>query len=67
MDLRAPADADGRPLTWGEVRSLMAMGAGTAPNAGGAAAEVVEEAMIRYYALEKLDPTQRAFADRVLA
>ena len=40
---------------------------GTDPNAGGAVAEVVEEEVIRDYALEQLDQAQRAFADRVLA
>ena len=66
LDLRALADVDGRPLTWGGVRGLLANGAGAAYNAGGATAEVVEEEVVRDYALDKLAPTQRAFADRVL-
>ena len=57
----------GAPLTWGDVQRKLAKGAGTAPGETALAAAVVEEEVVRDFALDKLDPTQRVFADRVLA
>ena len=67
VDLRVPTDAEGRPLTWGDVQRQLAKGAGMASDESALAAAVVEEEVLRDFALEKLDPTQRVFADRVLA
>ena len=67
VDLRVPTDAEGRPLTWGDVQRQLAKGAGMASDESALAAAVVEEEVVRDFALEKLDPTQRVFADRVLA
>ena len=67
VDLRAPTDAEGRPLTWGDVQRQLAKGAGMASDESALTAAVVEEDVMRDFALEKLDPTQRVFADRVLA
>ena len=52
-------------LDWGEVKKKLAAGAGQDVDA--ALVPVDEEAVLGDYALNKLDPTQRAFADRVLA
>ena len=52
-------------LDWGEVKKKLAAGAGQDVDA--ALVPVDEEAVLGDYALDKLDPTQRAFADRVLA
>ena len=67
VDLRAPTDAEGRPLTWGDVQRQLAKGEGMASDERALTAAVVEEDVMRDFALEKLDPTQRVFADRVLA
>ena len=67
VDLRAPTDAEGRPLTWGDVQRQLAKGAGVASDESALTAAVVEEEVVRDFALEKFDPTQRVFADRVLA
>ena len=62
VDLRAPMDAEGHPLTWGDVQRLLAKGG----EENALTAAVVEEEVLRDFALDKLDPTQRVFADRVL-
>ena len=62
VDLRAPMDAEGRSLTWGDVQRLLAKG----DDGMAVTAVVVEEEVLRDFALDKLDPTQRVFADRVL-
>ena len=67
VDLRAPTDAAGRPLTWGDVQRQLAKGAGVASDESALTAAVVEEEVVRDFALEKLVSTQRVFADRVLA
>ena len=67
VDLRTPTDAEGRPLTWGDVQRQLAKGASVASGESALTAAVVEEVVVRDFALEKLDPTQRVFADRVLA
>ena len=45
----------------------MAKGAGVASDESALTAAVVEEEAVRDFALKKLDPTQRVFADRMLA
>ena len=67
VDLRVPTDAEGRPLSWDDVQRQFAKGAGMACDESALAAAVVEEEVLRDFALEKLDPTQRVFADRVLS
>ena len=62
VDLRAPMDAEGHPLTWGDVQRLLAKGG----EENALTAVVVEAEVLRDFALDKLDPTQRVFADRVL-
>jgi hypothetical protein len=71
VDLRAPTDEiTGAPLTWGDVQRQLAKGASLASDESGltAAAKLnkLEELVIQS-PLERLDPTQRVFADRVLA
>jgi hypothetical protein len=51
-------------LDWGEVEKKLAKGAGAGAGAEGQPLD--EATVLRDYALDKLDPTQRAFADRVL-
>ena len=53
-------------MTWGDVQRQLAKGAGTASNETTHTA-VLEEEVLRDFAFDKLDPTQRVFADRVLA
>ena len=67
VDLRAPTDAEGRPLTWGDVQRQLAKGAGVASDESALTDAVVEEEVLRELALDNLDPTHRVFADRVLA
>ena len=67
VDLRAPKDAEGRPLSWDDVQRQLAKGAGTASDESAPASAVVEEEVVRDFALDKLDPTQQVFANRVLA
>ena len=67
IDLRALKDAEGCSLNWGDVRRQMARGAGLASDESAVTAAVVEEEVMRDFALDKLDPTQRVFADRGLA
>ena len=67
VDLRAPTDAEGRPLTRCDVQRQLAKGAGMASDESALTAAVMEEAVVRDFALDKLDPTQRVFAGRVLA
>ena len=67
VDLRAPTDTEGRPLTWGDVQRQLAKGAGTASNESALVAALVEEEAVRDFALDNLDQTQRVFADRVPA
>ena len=57
VDLRAPTDAERRPLTWGDVQRQLAKGAGMASDESALTAAVVEEDVMRDFALEKLDPT----------
>ena len=45
----------------------MARGADTASDESALTVAVVEEEVMRDFSLDKLDPTQRVFADRVLA
>ena len=52
-------------LDWAEVKRKLAAGAGQDATTG--PARLDEEVVHRDYALDKLDPTQRVFADRVLA
>ena len=52
-------------LDWEEVKRKLAKGCGAGGDAN--AESVEEEAVLRDYPLDKLDPTQRVFADRVLA
>ena len=59
--------ADGHSLTWGDVQRQLAKGAGMASDESALTDAVVEEKLVRRFALENLDPTQRVFADRVLA
>ena len=64
VDLRVPTDAEGRPLTWGDVQRQLAKGGGMASDESALAAAVVEEEVVRDFALEKLDPTRyTAFAE----
>ena len=67
VDLRTPTDADGRSMTWDDVQRVLAKGGSTGSVDAALAAAVVREEVMRDFALEKLDPTQRVFADRVLA
>ena len=66
VDLRVPTDVDGRALTWDDVQRQLAKGAGTTPDGNGGPAGVDEAAVLADFSLDKLDPTQRVFADRVL-
>ena len=52
-------------LDWGDVKKKLAKGAGGDVQAD--PRHVDEEVVLRDYALDKLDPGQRVFADRVLA
>ena len=52
-------------LDWADVKRRLAAGAGQEVKEG--SARVDEESVQRDYALDKLDPTQRAFVDLVLA
>ena len=52
-------------LDWAEVKRKLAAGAGQDATTG--PARLDEEVVHRDYALDKLDPTQRVFADLVLA
>jgi hypothetical protein len=65
---RAISSATGQEVDlrrdWDEVRRNLAKGAGTAIDA--APARVDRESVLRDYALDDLDPTQRAFAERVI-
>ena len=65
--LRAPMGADGHFLAWGDVQRQLAKGAGVASDESALTDAVVEEEVVRGFALESLDPTQRVFADRLLA
>ena len=67
IDLRILRDAEGCSLSWGDVRRQMARGAGLASDESADTAVVVEEEVMRDFALDKLDPTQRVFVDRGLA
>jgi len=51
-------------LSWSDVQTKLAKGSG--PSEDLQPQHIVEEVVLRDYALDKLDPTQRAFADRVL-
>ena len=52
-------------LDWGDVKKALA--AGTGMDDVAAPVRLEETAVLRDYGLEKLDPTQRVFADRVLS
>ena len=52
-------------LDWGDVKKALA--AGTGMDDAAAPVRLEETAVLRDYGLEKLDPTQRVFADRVLS
>ena len=52
-------------LDWAQVRQKLAKGSG--PDCDAQPDRVDEQTVLQDYGLEKLDPTQRAFADRVLA
>ena len=52
-------------LDWTDVKTKLAKGAGSDDDAN--PVRVNENTVLRDYALDKLDPVQRAFADRVLA
>ena len=52
-------------IDWDDVKRKLAKGAGA--GADTAAGRVDEDTVLRDFALDKLDPTQRAFAERVLA
>ena len=52
-------------LDWGDVKKKLAKGAGSDVQAD--PRHVDEEVVLRDYSLDKLDPVQRVFADRVLA
>ena len=67
VDLRAPTAADGSPMTWDDVQRVLAKGGSTASDDAALTSAVVREEVMRDFALDKLDPTQRVFADRVLA
>ena len=54
-------------LTWEDVQRVLSKGAGLASEESGDGTRVDEAAVLSDYALDKLDPTQRVFADRVLA
>ena len=66
---RAVSSATGKEidlrLDWEDVKRKLAPGAGADADAG--TARVQEDVVLRDFGLDKLDPTQRAFADRVLA
>jgi len=66
VDLRQPTDAAGQPLTWDDVRRMLDSGAGAGHKDSDPDRLVDKAAVLRDYALDDLDPTQRAFADRVL-
>ena len=66
VDLRAPTDTEGRPLTWGDVQQQLAKGAGTGSNESALIPAVVEDEVVRDFPLDDLDPTQRVFVNRVL-
>ncbi|MDA8609544.1 hypothetical protein N9L19_01360 [bacterium] len=66
VDLRVPTDAEGRPSTSGDVQRQLAKVAGMASDDSALTSSVDEEDVVIYFALDKLDPTRRAFADRVL-
>ena len=67
VDLRVMQDAQGCSLNWGDVRRQMARGAGLACDDSVEAPVVVEEEVMRDFALDKLDPTQRVFVERGMA
>ena len=50
-------------LDWGAVQKKLEQGAGAVTSGS---AQVLEDVVLRDYSLDNLDPTQRAFADRVL-
>ena len=51
-------------LDWGAVQKKLAQGAGA--DTSGSAQQLQEDVVLRDFSLDALDPTQRAFADRVL-
>ena len=67
VDLRVMQDVQGCSLNWGDVRRQMARGAGLASDESADIVAVVEEEVMRYFALDKLDPTQRVFVERGMA
>ena len=50
-------------LDWGDVQKVLEQGAGANTSS---AHHVQEDGVLRNYSKENLDPTQRAFTDRVL-
>ena len=66
VDLRQPKDAAGRQLSWDDVRRMLDAGAGAGHKDADPDRVVGKAAVLRDYSLDDLDPTQRAFADRVL-
>ena len=53
-------------LDWAAVQRELAKGAGASPEDQTSAVRIDENAVLRDHALDRLDPTQRVFADRVL-
>ena len=66
VDLRQPRDAHGNGLSWDDVKRMLESGAGRGGDGSGPARGVDKAGVLRDYSLANLDPTQRAFADRVL-
>ena len=64
--MRQPRDAAGQPLSWDDVRRMLDAGAGAGHKDADPDRVVDKNAVLRDYSLDDLDPTQRAFADRVL-
>ena len=66
VDLRQPKDAAGQALSWEDVRRMLDAGASAGHKDSDPDQAVNRASVLRDYSLDDLDPTQRAFADRVL-
>ena len=66
VDLRQPRDASGHALSWDDVKRMLESDTATGNTASTSVFAVDRATVLRDHALDDLDPTQRAFADRVL-
>lgn len=64
VNLSAPTSIDGKVMSWEDVQRELAKGAVCEDDS--VSGHVMREDVLRDYALDKLDPTQRVFVDRVL-